>query len=422
MGLKFSKEQQVAYDGLISLFSDDEPKSAILTGAAGTGKTFLCDALAKKLDPVLCALTHKAAEVLAEETGREVLTLAKILKQKKYDDLNTGERKFVTSQDILLPTNKSLLFIDESSMMNEANFKQVQNSLMNNYSVLFIGDKFQLPPVNEDFTQAFSQDLPTFELIEPQRFDKDSGIAATATTIRKAMMDGVVKIAGMRDILAKYDDVIWTTSEKAVPMMIEAFKQCEDANQVRMLSFTNKRVEAFNYHLKKAVTGDADRFMVGDLLMANAAFSKKIYNEAIDAEEDKVVLKNNQSVQIEKIREINKDGIECYQITILNGSLVVFVPVDRFAFEQEVAAMKRTALSYPSGSKDRRVSFAKMFALMNAFADLRLNYAQTVHKSQGSSYETCFFDLEALNSDRVMGKHLLYTGVTRAKKTLVLFK
>ena len=412
-----NKEQQEAYDGIVEAFSTDTPTIAVLTGAAGTGKTFLTKKLADKLNPVLCAMTHKAAAVMATKTERNVLTLAKVLKQKKYNDLDTGEVKFKTPTNVKL--NKKVLFIDEASMCNKDNYKQVLETIGNNYHILFIGDKFQLPPVNEDYALPFEADYTHFTLTQPMRFKQNSGIDRTSLTVRTALQENRLKMEGMREILKECDDVSWLRASEAVPMMVEDFKNAEQPDDVRVISFTNKIVDSYNYHLKKEVTGDPEHIKEGDLLVANEAISELKLIEGVM--KDIVIIRNNETVKVKEVVEREHLGHLCYFITTTFG-LKVRVPIYRNEIEYEIAKLRSTALSFSSGSMERKRAFAEMFQFKDSFHDLRVGYAQTVHKAQGSTFKTVYFDLNSLNSDTIIGKKLLYTGVTRAAEKLVLFK
>lgn len=405
--------QQQAIHDVELLFKSEEPQVFVLTGAAGTGKTTVCDALGKILRPYWCAMTHKAAAIMSEKVGKDVVTLARALKLRKFNDLNLGKTEFKAGGDIEIPNR--VVGIDESSMMDKYNFQMVKERLVPNHHVLLIGDMFQLPPVDEELSKVFQMDVPMFHLLEPVRFDAGSGIDRTATAVRNALEHSTPHIEGMREILRECKDVEFVSSEEAAPMLIEAFKQAEDVDDVRMISFTNARVEQYNYHLKKAVTGDADKIKAGDILMANAA-----YSEYIDGEEV-MLLQNNQSVRVRNVEEVEHLGVPAYRVTIELGKRV-YMPQNLKQYLAHVETLRTKALTHPKGSADRRHAFRAMFEFKDAFADLRLNYAQTVHKAQGSTYQWCFFDLNRLDTDSTLGRRLLYTGITRAAKRLVLFK
>lgn len=426
--LTLTEEQQTAADSIIEQFNSPEPKSAVLMGAAGTGKTFLTNELSNKLNPQLSAMTHKAAAVLSHFTDGSVQTLAKILKQKKFDNLETGETKFKSAGTVKLDSKYKTLFIDETSMMNKENYEQVKNLIMPICNVLFIGDRFQLPPVNESYSTALINDLPKFELTKPMRYNAGSGIDRTALSIRTAMEQNLPRAVGMGEILSSCNDVQYVGAIDALPMMIEDFKNAKEVDDVRMISFTNARVEHFNKEVKQALTGDSEHLKVGDLVMANATLSRREYVEWYDKNDnlrgewqDVILIQNNDSFIIADLKYVVEEGLICYRIDLDNGQQVL-VPVDRSELEGKLLRLKNSALSQPKGSPSRRSHFAEMFFLRDRFADLRLNYAQTVHKSQGSTYKTCYFDLHRLDSLSHLGKQLLYTGVTRSAEKLILFK
>lgn len=425
-----NKGQRTAYEGIVELFNQDGPKVAILTGPAGTGKTAVLKFLHKELDAELSAMTHKAAAVMCKATGFNVKTLAKVLKQQKYNDTEAGVVRFKTRDTVSL--SKDTLFVDESSMMNEENFAQVMQAIADEHNILFIGDEFQLPPVNEDYSKALINDIPTFKLTQIMRSKDGSGIQVVSNKIREALENREDSIGVQWDeFLASYGDVEWIKEGEAFPRMVEDFKNAEDVDDVRMISFTNARVEQFNYHLKQQVTGDAERFKEGDILMANAAYGPKFQviedgdsgdlRYDVTKRIDGVVLQNNEGIRVTNVREGTLMGIKVW---IIDCDECRNIPVaqDRFEWERIIKDLGKRARLHANGTQERRDTFTQMFDYIEAFADLRLNYAQTVHKSQGSTYKTCYFDLTSLNSATEMGKKLLYTGVTRASEKLVLFR
>lgn len=420
-------DQRTAYEGIVELFTTQKPAIAVLSGPAGTGKTAVCNCLAKKLRPQLSAMTHKAAAVMSSATGKGVSTLAKVMKHKKFEDYDKGEVRFKASDDVEL-TDSDTLFIDESSMTNEDNFNEVIEKLGGRYNILFIGDEFQLPPVNEDRSLALTNGYPTFKLRQIMRSKEGSGIQKTSIAIREAMEQEALAIPGMADILADHDDIEWIREEEAFPRMIEDFKAVVDVNDVRMISFTNARVEQFNYHLKQHVTGVNEKLAPGDMVMSNNTYSPRrsvVVENGYGIQSGKFDtdfrIQNNDSLSIAEIDEGEFLGFEVYWITTVQfPQMHLPVPKDRAALDRRIKQLGNEARQL--SGQARKDTYREMFNLIESFADLRLNYAQTVHKSQGSTYKTCYFDLQALNSDSLMGKKLLYTGVTRASEKLVLFK
>lgn len=402
-------DQRAAYDGIVALFQDEGPASAILSGSAGTGKTFLTSALSIELNPLLCAMTHKAAAVMSKATGQDVSTLAKVLKQKKVNDLNTGEVQFQSTGEVKI--KQDTIFIDEASMTNEDNFKQIEQFLAPNYNVLYIGDTCQLPPVKEDVSAALTADLPHFELNIIMRSQPDTGVQLTGIAVRRAILKNLTLVPGMDHILENHDDVTYVKEQEAFEAMVNDFRNMKDVNDLRMISFTNRRVEDFNRRIKEAVTGEAEMLCHGDVLVSNNSYVK----------DKNVIVQNNESILVSHIHEGEHLDTPCYFITCTKGKDIP-VPLDRLAYAAKVKRMVGEACQHKSGSMERRKAFRDKFLYEEAFADLRVNYAQTVHKSQGSTYKTCYYDMTGSSPRTDLGRKLLYTGVTRASEKLVLFR
>jgi len=288
--------------------------------------------------------------------------------------------------------------------------------------VLFIGDSFQLPPVNEAKSLSFDSVVHKFELTEPVRFDPESGIAHTAVSIRNALQYQLPSIEGMADILHENEDVIWVSAANAAELMIDAFTHSTEPNDVRMISFTNERVNEYNYHLKLALTGNAIDIVEGDLLVANSSVSQ--WNTA--KQKEVVIIHNNTAVTVKSSTLVEEDDLVSFKVA-LNGypDVSIFIinhAKDRDNLKHKIAALTKEALSFPLGSSERRELFKAKFALERKYPDFRVSYAQTIHKSQGSTYKVVFLDMTKLNTNSVLGRHLLYTGVTRASHKLVIFK
>ncbi len=402
-------KQQEAYDTIVERMSNNKGVHMILTGPAGTGKTFLCNQLAQALSPAMCAMTHKAAEVMFKATGKDVATFASLMKHRKHNNYDTGQSEFGSISMEPPSLKKDTVFIDECSMLSEQHLNEARIRLAP-YNVLFIGDEFQLPPVGENYAQAFVQELPKFRLTEPVRFRADSGIAALATTVRDALERHSESIDSVADIMRDFVDVEHISEYEALERMKEEFAQVtNDVNRLRMLSYTNARVDLFNYYIKQAVTG------VSEIAAKDVVFSNDTYTEVIDGE-TKIVLRNNAALLVSNVDEGEKLGQPVWWINGLPQ------PKSKQAVKRQCDEYAKLAKAGGKGSDAWKVNWAKFFELKEAFVDLRPAYAQTVHKSQGSSYGTVYFDTTQLDASSVIGKRLLYTGITRAKKKLVFFK
>ena len=89
----------------------------------------------------------------------------------------------------------------------------------------------------------------------------------------------------------------------------------------------------------------------------------------------------------------------------------------------KVAREQNTAVIMVTHNHELAHKMDKLYKLKQQYPDLRPRDAATVHKAQGSTYETVFLDLDDLSTcrDSQMAARLLYVAFTRAKKRVVLY-
>lgn len=197
--------------------TEDKRDFFILCGSAGTGKTTLLSALTHYLDAVnipfsLSAPTGRAARIVHQKTQATAGTLHSMIYRTEKDE-NTDKMKFY------LRENRSLLYtvhiVDEASMVasqrdqGNAKFESDNNVLSDliafvksgnvKNKVLFVGDRYQLPPVFEDdskaldavfLANAYNLTGMEFRLTEVKRQSDGSEIITVATEVRDAIDRG----------------------------------------------------------------------------------------------------------------------------------------------------------------------------------------------------------------------------------------
>ena len=158
-------------------------KIGLLSGSAGTGKTFLVSNIISKLLFIsdsnsiqILAPTNKALKVMKEKikkTNSNIIhfsTISKFLQQDiQYTD--DGKTKYKTRIDIEKNNYSRIryLIIDEASMISEKNWNDLNTyviSRLPHIKVLLIGDECQLPPVKEDKSIVFEKNYQKFVLNE----------------------------------------------------------------------------------------------------------------------------------------------------------------------------------------------------------------------------------------------------------------
>ncbi len=150
--VQLTKGQEQALSMVRAFLAQDEECLAILTGYAGTGKTWSLKLIDKEFGlPIVLAPTGKAALRVAEATGIEAMTIHRWM-YKAEDDPKTGETKFILKDwsDFDDNLSGSLVIVDEASMVDETVWKDLKTvATFSNVKILLVGDPFQLPPVNK---------------------------------------------------------------------------------------------------------------------------------------------------------------------------------------------------------------------------------------------------------------------------------
>jgi len=183
-------DQQKAKELIIEWFKNLDTQTFVLSGYAGTGKTFLlkhvvCDCL--KLVPekevAFVAPTGKAASVLIRN-GTNAGTIHSLIYKMDDDDFDVDENgeivrsrlKFIKRDKL---PNLKLIVVDETSMVSD----EVVNDLLSfNIKTLFCGDDAQLPPVNGSCRLLLK---PDFTLKEITRQDLNNPIVSLAQKARR---------------------------------------------------------------------------------------------------------------------------------------------------------------------------------------------------------------------------------------------
>lgn len=417
-------EQQKAVDQIVT-FSQSDQLGHLLDGGAGVGKTFTLAAVADRLEAdgfsvTLTAPTHKAAEVLAEKTDREVVTIHSLLGLRPQSVNGVESLKQVGT--VSFPP-KSILIIDECSMIDDALLGFIKKALVTfKAKVLFVGDRYQLPPVTGRSVVYHLTSIGKSELTTVMRQAAGNPIIQQATGWREYMQAGLEgPEPGLQqelNVLGEGIELVGRAAFEAA--MVRTFKA--DPEQAKVLGFTNGCAARYNNLLRPVVLGQAAGFadiIPGEWLVANAAVIQG----------DRFILANNQTVQVETSNRVQHgSGLWGYSIiTTENHRLFVAENYDEAKRMLNNLASVARALQRQCNAgetkldAERRKAWREFYALKESLADLRPPYAQTVHKAQGSTYRTTFLDMADIarctaHSTRA---RLIYTALTRASHKVI---
>jgi ATP-dependent exoDNAse (exonuclease V) alpha subunit len=411
-----------------------------LTGAAGTGKSYLTAAIVDEIDNFLpvgqydiyvTAPTHKAVTVMKEmlfysyDIGVKCCTIHSFLSLKQSYNYETGAEKFTIDRSKDKINRASLLIVDESSMVSNELFEFIAEVVKKGYvnTVLFIGDSYQLLPVNQSSLNDVFRLRNQFKLTQIVRQAKDSQIIQLSTEIRtKISTNDYVDLREIFDEIDKNsEDIQFFTNKREFIKDFYKNENWQDEDKI-LTSFTNNEVDNFNNAIRRRFWreqgNDAPKFLLPN---DKIRFKKPSFD--INSDNQKILFQNGEEVTIEKAELIFDEKLRFYYWDCLatGRPLSSFRVVDPYSMEKfndilnDYAYFARTS-NYPENLN----WWDKYFKLRDSFSDVQYTFASTIHKLQGSSYKTVYFDLSSLLNNRNLSKNfifrLVYVAITRAKK------
>lgn len=358
-------------------------KLTIITGGPGTGKstiingilksyailnhlTFPCDELDEKV--VMMAPTGRAAKRMSEVTNFKATTIHKALGYN-YE----GGFSFTSDN----PLYCSLAIIDESSMIDISLAASLFKALPLSTRIILVGDENQLPSVGPGnvFHDLIASNLfTTVKLFEIMRQAKDSNIVKLSHMVYSGEIDFRV-FSDKKEIY---------------------FYPCDAQGLNRMLY---KMIDAY-----LATGNDLATGMQILIPMYAGVAGIDAVNEAITSRynpsEEKVVREHLVLKKNDKVLQLKNDPT----LQLMNGDIGIIKGIAKFNEKDTLFIdFDGRMVHYPVKEID----------------NLRLAYAISIHKSQGSEYDNVILPILP-NYRMMLRKKIIYTAMTRAKKKLIL--
>ena len=414
----FTDDQEAAYDTVYDRLARGERYTG-LRGYAGTGKTYLVSRLVEQLveedcTVTVCAPTHKAVQVLSQQLSGlgdapvDMQTLHSFL-GLRLEPAGDGEYELV--HDDGCDFTEGIVIVDEASMIGREEWQHIEET-SGFVQWLFVGDPAQLPPVNEDPSPALDVPGPTLETIHRQA--ADNPILELATQIRTGEAGrfestfedgkGVAVTHNRREFL---DSILRAFDT-------EAF--AEDATHARVLAYRNKTVRRYNREIRATRYGtDAPRFVEKEWLVATETWFHEGVPRLTNSEEVRV-----KKASVDLFEADDQSEWKTWKLKVRTpgrGLTRTAHVLHEDEFERyENALNKRREAAKEDGAKWNRY-----YELRERFARVDYAYASTVHKAQGSTFDTVFVDHRDLQACRGAERQaLLYVAVTRPARRLAL--
>lgn len=427
-------------DIFIKFINDRDAQDMYITGVAGTGKTTSLAKLIEycienRINTVTCAYTHKACSVLrsklpAQNDIHTIRTLHSFL--KKRPSINTDATK-VEHVDGNVKAGLSdivkIIFIDEFSQIGEKDYADIlelqydaEGELIT--KVVYIGDPNQLPPVKDMQTIEPKGDY-IVRLDKIHRQSSENKLIDTLLTINDYINGDTAKPLEEHKTFVRGVDIIDKYTTTNVDKVI--------------LAFTNNRVQEINAQIQGRYTPE-----INDTLFSPT--NRKVYTlNNIDDEAYGIIKINGDMLELnskyktlETVHQL--DNIKFYEVTDEeNNNYMVAGIFGHGTFLDYGQSLANEAVEYNRQiskkfnvdpkvwcqqnwsnelAKLRNTAWKKYMSFKECVYCLDFNHAMTVHKSQGSTYNTVFLDTQDIgkcaDSNYKLYLKLMYVGISRA--------
>lgn len=372
---KIEKKLGIKYDSLQvdAICQAAKSKVLVLTGGPGTGKTTVTKGIITaykqyELKILLAAPTGRAAKRMTEATGIEAKTIHRLLECKPPDGYQKNEDN---------PLDGDVLVIDECSMIDIVLMNSLLKAIPKTMRLILVGDINQLPSVGagnvlRDIID--SKKVPVIELSRIFRQAQNSRIITNAHLINSGKMPDISN--------GKYTDFFFIQKEKPEEITEEIVTLVKN-NLPRYYKIPVSEIQVLS-PLQRGAAGTIN---------LNILLQEALNPDGIGIRRGGYIFRT-----YDKVMQIKNN----YDKEVFNGDIGIIEKVD----------MEERTLTV--NFDDRHIEYD-----VTDLDELVLAYAVTIHKSQGSEYPVVVMPI-IMEHYIMLQRNLLYTGITRAKKILVI--
>nr|MCR5304650.1 AAA family ATPase [Lachnospiraceae bacterium] len=363
-------------------------KVMVLTGGPGTGKTTTTDGIiaaykAYGLKILLAAPTGRAAKRMTEATGMEAKTLHRLLEFKPPEGYQKNEEN---------PLEGDVLIVDECSMIDIILMNALLKAIPPSMRLILVGDIDQLPSVGAGNVLRDIIDSGVFPVVRLTRIFRqaqESRIITNAHRVNKGLMPEIDN--------GKGSDFF--------------FREVEDADEAAglIVDLVREKLPSY-YHVDPSDIQVLTPMQKGVVGAINLNVSLQ---EALNPPEQEVFMRGRGRVSVHK---------ECLYhrgYTYRSGDKVMQIRnnYDKDVFNGDIGiigSVNETDKTLTVIFDGRNVEYE-----LTELDELVHAYATTIHKAQGSEYPFVVMPV-MMNHYIMLQRNLVYTGITRAKKGLVV--
>ena len=356
----------------------------IITGGPGVGKTTILRSVlmilrAKKVAPILCAPTGRAAKRMSETTGLEASTIHRLLEFKGQSG------KFAHDEN--KPVEGDLFIVDEASMIDIQLMSSFLRALPKNAHLILVGDVDQLPSVGpgsvlSDMIQ--SNELPVARLNEIFRQSSESRIITAAHEINEGILPIELSKSARNNpnsdfffISSDEPDKTAETIANIVSLRVPEKLGLDPVNDIQVITPMHRGslgTQALNRKLQDSLNPASESTFEIERFGARYRVGDKV-----------IQTRNN------------------YEKETLNGDIGKVIEISTDPGKVIIQFSGQRTVSYEPGELD----------------EISPGFAITVHKSQGSEFP-CVVIPVSTQHFLLLQRNLLYTAITRGSQVVVL--
>ena len=377
----------------------------VITGGPGTGKTtiikFIIELYKKENKKVvLCAPTGRAAKRMSETTGEDATTIHRLLCLGKVEESLGMERVDYAIE----PIDTDVLIIDEMSMVDVFLMNYILKGLYMGTKLVLVGDVNQLPSVGPGNVLKDIINSETVETIELNEIFRQAAKSQIITNAHKVNnVENFLEVP-KEELKEKLQDFYFLNEPTQNKMLEDVISLCTGRlkkfgnydffRDIQVLTPTKKGklgTKELNIELQNALNPSLNG------KNNKKEIPQKKHGDRVFLEGDRVMqVKNNYDIYWEKNHKEDGTGI-------FNGELGTIKKIDDVTKQIEIKFDDEKTAWYEYSELEQ----------------LEHSYSITIHKSQGSEFDVVIMCLPQA-APMLLTRNLLYTGITRAKKLLIV--
>ncbi len=370
-------------------------KVLILTGGPGTGKTTTTLGIITAFRSagariLLAAPTGRAAKRLSEAAGMEAKTIHRLLEVKPPEGYQKNEEN---------PLVGDVLIVDECSMIDLLLFYNLLKAVPDAMTLIFVGDTDQLPSVGAGNVLRDLIESNCFPVVRLTRIFRQAAKSRIITNAHRINAGRMPDLSNGRNSDFFFMDMENPANRQNLPQTAENEQSAQAALQT-IIDLVSTRLPRY-YHIPPSeiqVLTPMQRGIVGAANLNQEL--QKALNPPVQGVSGSQGLRRGGFIfrARDKVMQIRNN----YDKEVFNGDIGVVLSVD--------AEDKTLLVRFD----EREVEYD-----VSELDELVLAYAATIHKAQGSEYPIVVMPV-LMNHFIMLQRNLIYTGITRARKVLVI--